>query len=442
MKVILNTSNTAFVVPGGGEVQLLETYKELQKIDDCDVMLYNMWEPRLLECDLVHFFSVQYGSGVFCDFVKKNGIKLVVSPIIWLEDNNNYNIEEIKHILDIADFILPNSNAEIEMLNHKLNIPKDKMLPVYNAISSDFYYPNNNVSFKDEYKVNKYILNVANIEPRKNQLNLIKAIQNIGVELVLIGGIRDNEYYNECISADKNKLVHYIGRLDHDSLLLKSAYKEAECFVLPSTLETPGLAALEALVCRCPHIVVTSIGSAKEYFGNRVQYIDDINNVTKIERAIKIALAQPRIEESFVQEVQSKFTWQNTALQTFNAYKMAMNYVKPDIYNNNEFMISGFYDIEYDGINYFRWMNNKAYIVSRGITSKIRLTFVAERGQFLYIKYNKCKYDYMLEEGLNIINIEHNTPKVEIELESIKKQDIPKEEIRYLSLRFLKIEYY
>lgn len=440
MKVIINTSSTAFVTPGGGEVQILETFKELKKLNLVDVKLYNMWQPELLECDIVHYFSVQYGSGVFCDYIKNSGIKLVVSPIIWIEENNNYNIDEIKHILEIADFILPNSYAEVDMLNKKLNIPKDKMLPVYNGISSVFCIGDKNFSFKESYGIDRYILNVGNIEPRKNQLNLIKAIQNLGMKLVLIGGIRDEQYFNKCMQADYNNLVKYIGILSHDSLVLKSAYREAECFVLPSTLETPGLAALEALVCGCPHIVVTSIGSAREYFEDKVQYISEINEVCKIEEAINKALISPKIEESFIEKIKNKFSWEKTALQTLKAYKIAMNYKKPDIFDKSSVTIEGFYDLEYDGTNYFRWMQKKAKINVENVHSKIILSFVADIGQFLYIKYNNQEINYVLEEGLNTIDIINNSSKISIELESIKKLDLPAAENRYLTLRFIKIE--
>lgn len=440
MKVIINTSNTAFVTPGGGEIQILETFNELKKLDTVDVKLYDMWHPELLKCDMVHYFSVQFGSGVFCDYIKNLGIKLVVSPIIWIEENNNYNLDEIKHILEIADFILPNSYAEVDMLNKELNIPKDKMLPVYNGISREFSVMDQNFSFKERYGLDQYILNVANIEPRKNQLNLIKAIQNLGIKLVLIGAIRDKEYFNKCLEADWNNLVKYIGRLSHDSIVLKSAYKEAECFVLPSTLETPGLAALEALVCGCPHIVVTSIGSAQEYFEDKVQYISEIHDVCKIEEAITKALIYPKIEESFIEKIKNKFSWEKTALQTLKAYEIAMNYVKPDIFDKSVVSIEGFYDLEYDGKSYFRWMQKKAKINIENVNIKVKLSFVADRGQYLYIKHNNQKTNYVLEEGLNTIEIISHSSKINIELESIKKLDLPTEENRYLTIRFLKIE--
>ena len=56
-------------------------------------------------------------------------------------------------------------------------------------------------------------------------------------------------------------------------------------FVLPSTLETPGLAALEAAALGIP-IIITSEGCTKEYFGSIETYYDgkkgDIMELAKL----------------------------------------------------------------------------------------------------------------------------------------------------------------
>lgn len=82
----------------------------------------------------------------------------------------------------------------------------------------------------------------------------------------------------------------------------------------------------------------------------------------------------------------------------------------------------------------------KAKINIENVNIKVKLSFVADRGQYLYIKHNNQKTNYVLEEGLNTIEIISHSSKINIELESIKKLDLPTEENRYLTIRFLKIE--
>jgi glycosyltransferase involved in cell wall biosynthesis len=95
------------------------------------------------------------------------------------------------------------------------------------------------------------------------------------IKLVLIGNIRDQNYFLECIKEGGTQL-RYIGFLEHDSKLLKSAYSACKVFCLPSTLETPGLAALEAYAIGVP-IAITAEGSTSEYFGNFVEYLNPTN---------------------------------------------------------------------------------------------------------------------------------------------------------------------
>ena len=56
MKVLFATYPMAFHTPGGGEVQLLAYRKHLVE-RGIDVSLMDLWDPRFLEHDVVHFFS-------------------------------------------------------------------------------------------------------------------------------------------------------------------------------------------------------------------------------------------------------------------------------------------------------------------------------------------------------------------------------------------------
>jgi hypothetical protein len=53
-----------------------------------EVLLYDPWKPQLAQADLVHYFSVQGGSMNFCDYVKRIGLPLLISPVLWLTPEN------------------------------------------------------------------------------------------------------------------------------------------------------------------------------------------------------------------------------------------------------------------------------------------------------------------------------------------------------------------
>src|SRR5690606_22437409 len=108
---------TAFDCPGGGEIQLLKTKESLVRAGT-HVRLYDQWNPDLGWPDVVHHFSVYGGSSVFCDYVKfQKKLPLAISPILWARgDTSGYPMEEIRHLLHVADVLFPNSEVEADAL--------------------------------------------------------------------------------------------------------------------------------------------------------------------------------------------------------------------------------------------------------------------------------------------------------------------------------------
>ena len=80
MKALFATYPMAFHTPGGGEVQLLAYRDHLQRMG-VDVTLFDPWNPRFQDHDVVHFFSCVGGSVHFCNFVRNLGKPLVISLI-------------------------------------------------------------------------------------------------------------------------------------------------------------------------------------------------------------------------------------------------------------------------------------------------------------------------------------------------------------------------
>ena len=275
MKVLFNTYPMAFHTPGGGEIQLRAYLESLTQLG-IEVSLFDPWNPRLMDFDLVHFFSCVGGSFHFCNFVKKLGIPLIISSSLWIteETKHLYPYEEIHMQLNLADRVISNSNLECISLSEVFGMPRDKFCTVYNGVDPIFFDRVEPHIFREAFEIsNKFVLNVGNIEPRKNQLNLVKAIKMFPDEtLVLIGHIRDENYANEVFKLGGEQ-VKYIAPIDHLDPLLRSAYAACDIFCLPSTLETPGLAALEAS-CVTNRIAITQEGSAKEYFGSDAIYLD------------------------------------------------------------------------------------------------------------------------------------------------------------------------
>ncbi len=321
MRVLFNTYPVAFDCPGGGEIQLLKTKAALEGMG-IQVALYDLWNPQFSTVDLVQYFSVQGGSMNFCSYVKKRGLPLLIAPILWLgKERDSYPLQEISDLLRICDLVLPNSAAEADLLAGFFNLPRDKFFVIHNGIDPSFAFPVSPALFREHAGIRgPFLLNVANVEPRKNQLTLVRALKGLDLDLVVLGNVRDAEYFEACRREAGGRLK-YLGYLPHESELLKSAYRACDLFVLPSTLETPGLSALEAAACGA-RMVITEVGSTREYFGNQVTYVCP-DDGAQIREGIHRELGMKR-DDSLRNQVIAHFTWENTARQLRAAYEKVL----------------------------------------------------------------------------------------------------------------------
>jgi glycosyltransferase involved in cell wall biosynthesis len=170
-------------------------------------------------------------------------------------------------------------------------------------------------------KTNNLVLCIGRIEGRKNQLNLIKALNNSTFKLIIIGSYAINQpgYYKACRDAASAN-IQFIENLAQDRLV--DYYSRAKVHALPSWFETTGLSSLEAAILGC-NIVITDKGDTKEYFGDMAFYCNP-ESPESIRRAIEAAAGSPPNEE-LPQKILKEYTWSVTAEKTFEAYRQVLD---------------------------------------------------------------------------------------------------------------------
>ena len=320
LTILFHTWPVAFDCPGGGEVQLLK-YMEYLEQKGIRALRYDLWNPKpqFDEADIVHHFSLQTGSWRFCHHViSSRRLPLVISPIVWIERKVKYPLEEYRTLLQMATKILPNSQAECNQLAGLFGLAANRLTAVVNGVDEVFFEPADPGLFRERFNIREpFVLCMGNIEVRKNQLRLIEALAGTGLHLVLAGQEREADYAALCRAA-AGPTVHFVGKLEHGSALQRSAYGAAEVLVLPSLLETPGLAALEAAAGGV-RLALTREGCTEEYFGDFAVYLDP-EDVTSIRDAVLAALGQPKHPElpTFIRE---RYTWKRAAEQLLAVYR-------------------------------------------------------------------------------------------------------------------------
>lgn len=307
MKIGLVTGQFGNIFRGGAEIQYEGTLNALRS-KGINAEEINNKTRSINNLDILHFFKTDESYIPLVNYAKALNKKVVLSSIIYPESKGqrvfNITISKLKknsfirklpnaqriRLLEAADLIFPNTIKELEYIQSIANIKKSCIIP--NCID-DYYFNGNAESteiFYSKYpklKGQNFVLNVGRISTRKNQLNLIKACKSLSLKLLLIGDTDEPSYLEKCKSAaDDNVIFH--GFEGNKSFLLR-AYREAHIFALPSTMETPGLSALEAAVNGC-QIIITSHGGAEEYFGDYALYLDKRDNdeiISKIKEILK-----------------------------------------------------------------------------------------------------------------------------------------------------------
>ena len=371
MKVLMQSRKNFFELRGGDTVQLEKTKMELEKLG-VEVDFSLDFEPDLSNYDLVHLSNVTRIQETYLHVknAKKQGKPIVLSTIYWpmdeferlgqvgirkfinshvkidteekikaiaryLKDKNSRNeatrnlwkigyTKMQKYVVDNVDYFLPNSEMEMDEFCKSFGVEKDRYKVIPNAIDADIARKQDEVEIPKEFeKYRNAIISVGRIEPRKNQLSLVKAHDKSNYKLILVGAVSDNQkgYFNEIKEImDRNPNFYYIPKIENSKLY--QLYKVCKVSTLPSWLDTPGLVSLEAAAMGC-NLAISSKGSTTEYFINMAEYClpDDINGIRS---AIDRAYAKPQ-NDKLKNRIFENYTWEIAGQKTLEAYKTILD---------------------------------------------------------------------------------------------------------------------
>ena len=175
--------------------------------------------------------------------------------------------------------------------------------------------------FRRETGLSDFILCVGRIEPRKNQLMLLKALEDSDLTLVFAGSdfTYDPRYDEACRVFRRKGRSIFLGKLSPE--MLASAYGACRVHALPSWFELPGLVTIEAARYGA-NLVTSDFGTQRDYLGNYAFYCrpddeDSINN------AVLAAYYSPL--RMGLKEHAAKFTWENAAERCFQIYLQVLS---------------------------------------------------------------------------------------------------------------------
>lgn len=348
--------------PGGDTTQILGTASALRR-RGVSVDLSSDADADLSRYDLVHIFHLGrvWENAHWCELIREHGLPSVLSPIYWPTEEFDRRgrhllprsllrmagpesaprirtahrsalstkwcsgLQKLKRtsmdyamgarfVIDTVDVLLPNSHAESQQIAQRFP-SRTPMIVVPNGVDPETFSAENASGPAPRNSV----LCVGRIEPRKNQLSLIRGLGPSGFPIKIAGqpGRYSRRYYRQCRRA-AGENVEFLGHRSTDEL--RGWYSRSAVHVSPSWYETPGIASLEAASCGC-RIVVTPGGCTREYFGENAEYCQP-DDPGSIRRAVDRALARPA-DPTLLRSVAERFTWDVAAAKTIEGYEMA-----------------------------------------------------------------------------------------------------------------------
>lgn len=370
MKVLFLGRIGLMEVGGGDKIQVENTAKELRKLG-IEVDISTDLNTDVSKYDVVHIFQLDWGAEAFihAKHAKQSHKPVVLSPIHHsmrevkryddyyafgyrriskLIFNDQFKRDTFKNLyrslfdfrkiypttlsilrglktlhtqaLQMSDVVFVQTDLEAKDLIDTYKVPiKWEKIP--NGVGDNFIHP---TEFTNGLGISNYVLCVGRIEPRKNQLSIIKAVENLrditgeDLKLVLIG-LKSVQKHKEYINLFESYLkkcpwVLHIERVPYEEI--PTYYHFAKVCVSASWFETTGLTSLESLFCGTN--AVASGSRAQEYLGNNATYCDPAD-ITSIQEAIikEYRAMRPSISSDML----SEYTWENAAKKSLAVYK-------------------------------------------------------------------------------------------------------------------------
>lgn len=354
MTVAFIVRSTLFAVRGGDTVQVLETAASLREAGvDVDIITASQ-KINYARYDGLHFFNITRPSDMLAHIQRSNkpfvvstilidysvydkhhrgglagkllslftaqrveyiktlarffkGDDKIVSSSYWWKGQR----ESVREILQKTAAVLVQAEEEYDDLVNTFDVAPAYFV-VKNGINTKLFTKNINI-----VRQPKLVLCVARIEGIKNQLNLIRALNNTDYNLVLIGSPAPNQqaYYHCC----RNMAEANISFVDHlPQQELAAYYSAAAVHILPSWFEVCGLSSLEAAAMGC-RVVITGNGYARTYFKDAAFYCDPSKPDTILQAIEKAAAAGS--DANLQQAITENYSWKKTAADTLAVYK-------------------------------------------------------------------------------------------------------------------------
>lgn len=195
---------------------------------------------------------------------------------------------KVKYACTSAKKIIAISAQTKEDIVEFLKIDPGKIEVIYQSISPKYYVRKTVENLLSKYNISEnFILAVGTVEPRKNQLSILKAVhaKKIQTQIVFVG--KPTEYSFQLLEfITENKMegqVKFLTNIPRKDLI--ALYQQARLSIYISIFEGFGLPVIESMASGCP-VITSNVSCLPETAGGAAilcdpRNVDDLGNQIK-----------------------------------------------------------------------------------------------------------------------------------------------------------------
>ena len=285
MKILIDHNEAFLLAHGGLQIQIERTKAALGTVGL--EIEYLRWWDEAQRGDVIHFFGRANPSQI--DFAHAKDISYVMQELLTSQGSRsfthlrlqaaanrilrkmlplNYRLPLRWDSYQKADAVIAITDWEAWIMQELFDPPPRRLHVIPNAVEMAFFSTSPRQS-------SSHLICVATITERKRILELAQAAVIAQTPLKVVGKpySEDDPYFLRFLATVRTSdgIVEYLGQINapgHLAVLLN----EARGFVLPSTMETQSLAALEAAAAGLP-LLLSDLPWARYTFGDCACYL-------------------------------------------------------------------------------------------------------------------------------------------------------------------------
>jgi len=210
---------------------------------------------------------------------------------------------KVKYACNSSQKIIAISRQTKEDIIRFFDVNPKKIEVIYQSVSPVFFERVNTGNLRSKYNLsNHFILSVGTLEPRKNQLSVLKGIhsEKIDIQVVFVGKptsyeTKLNRFITENRMENQVKFLNNISEND-----LAGLYKLASLSVYISHFEGFGLPVIESMASGCP-VITSNVSCLPETAGDAA-ILCSPDNFNELGTHIKTLLENENLRNDLIQK--------------------------------------------------------------------------------------------------------------------------------------------